>query len=174
VRSGNFAAAFSVTATGETGQARCFREGVLPKAAYYGAWYYIPAFASNINNWNLFYFQGGAPSALHGLWDVSLRSTEDAELFLQLFDHFAGTPRVIEGIPPVPIGSWFNVELYFERAADMTGRIELYQDGELIITLADLTTDDTDWGQWYVGNLAAALMPPESTVYVDDVTIRTR
>ena len=174
VRSGNFAAAFTLASDATGGaQVRCVREGVLPRAAYYGAWYYIPAFLENTGNWNLFHFQGGAPSALHGLWDVSVRSTPDGELFLQLFDFFAGTSRVAEGSPPVPLAAWFHIEMYFERAADMTGRIELYQDGELLLTLADLTTDDTDWGQWYVGNLADALMPPESTVYVDDVTIRT-
>jgi hypothetical protein len=32
-------------------------------------------------------------------------------------------------------------------------------------------TDPTDWGQWYVGNWADSLVPPASTVYVDDVTI---
>ena len=32
-------------------------------------------------------------------------------------------------------------------------------------------TDDSRWGQWFVGNYATALSPPSSTVYVDDVTI---
>ena len=35
-----------------------------------------------------------------------------------------------------------------------------------------LVTDNTDFGQWYVGNFADALTPPGSTLYVDDVTIR--
>ena len=41
----------------------------------------------------------------------------------------------------------------------------------MAVHLTGLVTDDTDWGQWYVGNLADALVPPASTVYVDDVTI---
>jgi hypothetical protein len=41
-----------------------------------------------------------------------------------------------------------------------------------VVDFANLITDDTDWGQWLVGNYAEALAPPESTVYVDDVTIR--
>jgi hypothetical protein len=34
-------------------------------------------------------------------------------------------------------------------------------------------TDPSNWGQWYVGNLATALAPSNSTIYVDDVTIGT-
>ena len=34
-----------------------------------------------------------------------------------------------------------------------------------------IVTDTTDFGQWYVGNYVHQLTPPESTLYVDDVTI---
>jgi hypothetical protein len=59
-----------------------------------------------------------------------------------------------------------------KRAADATGEVALYQDGELLIQATDLITDDSSWGQWYVGNLAQGLTPPDSTLYVDDVTLR--
>jgi len=48
----------------------------------------------------------------------------------------------------------------------------VYQDGVVALRLTRLITDDTDWGQWYVGNYARTLVPAKSTVYVDDVTIR--
>ena len=48
----------------------------------------------------------------------------------------------------------------------------LYQDGALLLEVTGIVTDDTDVAQWYVGNLAKALTPPDSTLYVDDVTIR--
>ena len=32
-------------------------------------------------------------------------------------------------------------------------------------------TDDSNFGQWYVGNYADGLEPADSTLYVDDVTI---
>jgi hypothetical protein len=41
----------------------------------------------------------------------------------------------------------------------------------LAADLTGIASDDTDWGQWYVGNLATSVLPPTSTVYVDDVTI---
>ena len=61
---------------------------------------------------------------------------------------------------------------YLKRAKDKTGEVALYQEGSQVVDFANLITDDTDWGQWLVGNYAGALAPPESTVYVDDVTIR--
>ena len=74
---------------------------------------------------------------------------------------------------PIPIGEWFHLELYLKRATDATGEIALYQDGELLIEATDLITDDSSFGQWYVGNYADGRTPADSTLYVDDVTIRS-
>lgn len=173
VHSGRFAAAFSVRSNNDGGsQVRCVRQGTFPAAAYYGAWYYVAAPATNTGLWNLFHFQGGVPGqTLHGLWDVSLNSLGDGGLHLALFDFLAGTTPDAGGIPPIPIGRWFHLEVYFKRASDTTGEIAMWQDEQLALRLQNLETDDTSWGQWYVGNLATALAPPDSTVYVDDVTI---
>lgn len=174
VHGGHQAAAFSVTSDpAQRGtQARCFREGALPRDALYGAWFYMPSLATNTGNWNLVHFQGGAPGALHGLWDISLRSADDGRLFVYLFDFLRGAFRVPNAAPEVPIGAWFHLEFRLRRAADATGEVALYQDGALLFERTAIATDDTDFGQWYVGNLADALTPPDSTLYVDDVTIR--
>jgi hypothetical protein len=173
VHGGGHAAAFFVTSDpAKRGtQARCFREGALPREAFYGAWFYLPSRATNTGNWNLVHFQGGAPSALHGLWDISLRSADDGRLFAYLYDFLRGAFRVPNAAPPVPIGSWFHLELRLRRAADATGEVALYQDGALLFERTAIATDDTDFGQWYVGNFADALTPSDSTIYVDDVSI---
>jgi hypothetical protein len=174
VRSGNYAAAFSVASDEPSAvQARCVREGVLPSAAYYGAWYFIPAFATNTSVWNLFHFQGRDASApmLHGLWDVSLVNAPNDGLRLVLFDFLNGVVRAARDTPPVPIGTWFHLQLYLKRSADRTGEVALYQDGIRVFAVENITTDDSDLGQWYVGNYADGLMPADSTLYVDDVTI---
>jgi hypothetical protein len=174
VHGGHHAAAYVVTSDpAKRGtQARCFREGALPVDAFYGAWFYVPSRATNTGNWNLVHFQGGAPGALHGLWDISLRSADDGRLFAYLFDSLRGISRVPNAAPDVPIGSWFHLELRLRRASDATGEVALYQDGVLLIERTGIATDDTDFGQWYVGNLADGLTPTNSTIYVDDVTIR--
>jgi hypothetical protein len=171
VRSGTSAAAFSVVATPNTSQTRCFLEGVLPRDAVYGAWFFVPALARNTGNWNLVYFQG-IPGPTSGLWDVSLRNTADGNLELYVFSH-RGEALPHESIP-VPIGRWFHVEFRLLRATDATGAVGLYQDGVPITEATGIVTDAYDVHQWYVGNLADALEPAESTIYVDDVTIRER
>jgi hypothetical protein len=175
VRTGSFAAAFEIGVGGATGshQARCVREGQLPKEAYYTAWYYLPESASEPNNWNLFHFQGGEPgSPLHGLWDVSLAELPSGALTSYVRDGLGTRVHEQQDPVPVPIGRWFQLEFYLKRAADATGEVALFQDGVEVIRVTGIRTDDTNFGQWYVGNLAAGLTPSRFTLYVDDVTVR--
>lgn len=178
VHSGNYAEAFTVNAreARNQSQVRCVRQGTLPDAAYYGAWYYLPASATTSGLWNLFHFQGGdTPTAmLHGLWDVSLVSGPGGKLNARVFNFLyvgPGGGGAATSAIAVPIGAWFHLEFFFRRAKDRTGDVALYQDGVRVVHFSNLVTDDSTWGQWYVGNLADVLSPPSSTVYVDDVTI---
>jgi hypothetical protein len=173
VHSGRKAAAFTVTADPSKAgrQARCFREGALPREARYGAWFYVPVLADNTGDWNLMHFQGGALGDLHSLWDVSMRRTSDGSQSLYLYQFSNGAVFTPSAAPDVPIGSWFHVEFHFLRAKDATGAIGLYQDGALIYEATGIVTDDTDFGQWYAGNYAHSLPVPQSTLYMDDVTI---
>jgi hypothetical protein len=173
VHSGRYAAAFFVESDADAGsQVRCVQQGTFPGAAYYGAWYYVPAPAHNAGLWNFLHYQGGSPSGQHGLWDVSLVSLSDGGLHTTLYAFLAGMVPDASAVPPIPIGRWFHIEVYFKRATDSTGELSMWQDGVLAAQLTGIQTDDTNWGQWYVGNLANALTPAPSTVFVDDVTIR--
>ncbi len=173
VHSGRSAAAFRITSGDmESYQTRCVRQGVLPRAAYYGVWYFVPALAQNSALWNLLHFQGGSPSGAHGLWDVSLVTRADGALEATVFDFLNGRTHRATNPRPIPIGEWFHFEFYLKRAADRTGEVALYQDGQLLLQVTNTITDDSEWGQWYLGNLATGLMPADSTLYVDDVTIR--
>jgi hypothetical protein len=172
-RSGRHAAAFTITADGLEAQSRCVREGILPISATYGAWFYLPRAPTGTDNWNLIHFQGATGAAFpHYLWDVSLRVGDDGSLHLYLRE-FLGTAGPLPDITvEAPVGAWFHVEFELVRAADATGRVLLRQDGQELFSASSIVTDDSEWGQWYVGNLASNLTPPESTVYVDDITLR--
>ncbi len=175
VRTGAFAAAFEIhtDVVSDSHQARCVREGALPEEAYYGAWYYIPSGFSRPDNWNLLHFQGGEPGTrLRGLWDVSLEDGPDGQPAAYVRDILHG--RVYSQDEPVamPTEQWVHLELYLKRSSEPTGEVVFYQDDVELIRITDIVTDNTPFGQWYVGNLAGALSPPDSTVYVDDVTIR--
>ncbi len=173
VHGGQHAAAFTVdTAVASPSQTRCLKQGVLPAAAYYGAWYYVPTQATSTGNWNLLHFQGADVADgtnAHGLWDVSLANASDGTLQTVVYDFLRS--RLLQTSTAVPVGAWFHLEVFLRRADDDTGEFTLRRDGQVTLDLTGLATDDSRWGQWFVGNYAAALSPPSSTVYVDDVTI---
>jgi hypothetical protein len=175
---GNKALALTVTPSDTMGrQARCVREGMLPTEAIYAAWFYVPALATNTGNWNLMHFQGSSVpgSNIEGWWDVSLANDGDGALIAQVLNYVgqpAPRPLVYKSPAEIPIARWFHLEFRWRRASDTSGEIELRQDGQQVVLKAGIATDDADWGQWYVGNLATALDQPDSTVYVDDVSIR--
>ena len=121
--------------------------------------------------WNLFLIQGDNGEEMERLWDVSLGNTDGGGQALFVFDHRGGEVLTgSEGIE-IPIGAWFHVEFRLLRSGDASGLVALRQDGVLLLETRR-PTDDTSWGQWYVGNLADGRSPPDSTVYVDDVSIR--
>jgi len=176
VREGTFAAAFTVSSDPNTPgtQARCARQGTFPISAYYGAWYYIPPVQIQSGSWNLFYFSSGdsysAPE--HGVWDVSLKQADAGTLELTVFDHLRRAYPTLNAASPIPIQTWFHLEVYYKRAADNTGEFAVYQDGQVVLDLTDIETDDGHWGQWYVGSYVDGLLSPATTtLYVDDVTI---
>jgi hypothetical protein len=172
----------------KSGQSRCIRQGNLPAAAYYSAWYYVPhlarlvqttdSTAPDFSGWNLFHFQGITTGENYPgenfHWDVSLVNKDSGALRLEVFSYqFPPSPPDQSNHPSIPIGAWFKIEMYLKRAADETGEVIVYQDDAVIFQLSNLVTDrsNSPFGQWYVGNLAKNLDPPESTVYVDDITI---
>jgi hypothetical protein len=175
VRTGRRAAAFSITTDTEKSgeQTRCVREGTLPEEAYYGAWFYLPRGTTDETNWNLIHFQGANEAdPLHNLWDVTVLITDGGNLVPWLRGFVEGGPA----IPPstdfeLPVDKWFSLHVKLRRSAEPNGEVALYLNGELVVERTDVVTDDTEWGQWYVGNLAGALTPAESTIYVDDVSI---
>lgn len=172
-RTGRVAAAFSITTEAATDgtQTRCVREGVLPQDAYYGAWFYVPSGNTSSGNWNLIHFRGHNGMLLRGLWDVSVSTTDTGALRPFVRDMLNGAVYTPEEPVELPRDAWFALHFRLVRASTPTGSVELYVNGQVAVERADIITDDSTWGQWYLGNLADALDPPQSTIYVDDVTI---
>lgn len=173
-RSGRTAAAFSINTDSGMSGTRCVREGTLPSDAIYGAWFLIPEAVETRANWNLMHFQGSEPGdPIQYRWDVSLGTGDDGEPYLYVLE-FPTRERFTPTVATmIPIGSWFHVEFRWRRAAEPDGRVTLFHDGATILDLSDIDASGYDWGQWYVGNLADDLVPANSTIYVDDVGIRS-
>jgi hypothetical protein len=179
VHSGTQAAAFDMNASSadRQRQTRCVRQGVFPTEAYYGAWYYVPSelTQSGAHDWNLFHFQGGMPmTLLHNLWDVSMDDSAGNGLEAFIYDDVNNEHYGQVDPRPVPTDRWVHLEFYWKRATDATGEVALFQDGEEIIRRSGIPTDDSAFGEWYVGNYTPDLTEASATVtvYVDDVTVR--
>jgi len=173
VHTGQYAVEISLvtgTDAGPQPQGRCVRQGVLPVEAYYGAWFLIPKAATQWGLWNLFNFRTRPPNP--NLWDVHLDITT-GRLRLYVYSRFLPNDGRSPLSSPVPIGRWFHVVFHWKRAKDASGAVALYMDDQEVFESTNLATDDSDWGQWYAGNLASEMEPPECTVYMDDVTIRS-
>ena len=160
-----------------TRRAACAR-GVLPQEAYYGAWYYVADSRHDRTDdslWNLWHFQGGDVST-KGLWDISLVKRRNGELELLVFDFLKGVVRKQSRAKPItiPIGSWFHIQFYLKRAADATGAIRLYQDNQLLFEATASSRTIPAGVNGTSATSASSLTPPDSTLYVDDVTIDTQ
>ena len=173
---GRFAAEYKVVG-GKADQTRCVREGVLPASAYYGAWYFIPEALKEAKGWNLWHFQGRDDDSepFRDLWDVTLvKGAQAGDWELIVFDPLAPPNKGVYRGPahrPIPIGSWFHIELFLKRAASTTGEVRLYQDGVLLIEQANLRSDASKFSRWFVGNWAVEATPANSSLFVDDVSI---
>jgi hypothetical protein len=112
VHSGTSAAAFHIAGDPALDglQARCARQGTLPAAAYYGAWFFIPDTVTATDNWNLFHFDGDTADVAHGLWDVTLEVGPDGNLRAYAFDFLRMLPRRPTEPATVPVGAWFHLE----------------------------------------------------------------
>jgi hypothetical protein len=175
VHSGHFAAAYTTNSDPNAlgTQARCVRQGTFPASAYYGAWFYIPSTRIESGIWNLMHISGNdSPSGpARGLWDVSLAQLDDGQLRVTVWNFIAQSSPNLSLAPAVPIDTWFHLEFYLKRASDATGEVALYQDDQMVLQLTGLVTDDSSWGQWYVGSYATGLSPAKTTMYVDDVSL---
>ena len=180
---GNYSANLTVFAPADTtqGNASFAREGNLPIAAYYSAWYYLPRSVTVGVYWVIMKFRlrnvVDDPSSEGELFDVNLKSLNDGGMSLRLYVHqgFGGGDWPLDVVDPVvPVGDWFQLEAFYRVASDNSGRLTLWLDGKQILDKIG-PTGPTPWAAWDVASVADVLSPETATLYVDDCAIsRTR
>ena len=73
----------------------------------------------------------------------------------------------------IPVGRWWQLEVYVVKAPDATGRVTVWQDGVQVIDAPNVPTTYSDDFQWSVDSYSRALDPSRATIYVDDAAIST-
>jgi hypothetical protein len=174
---GRYAGLMTLSPTaGMTSSNYLFRNAPSPKAAYYSAWFYVPS-SVTVGTWlSLSHFRGSQTAGgetLSAIWDVNLYPRGDGSLAAQLFD-YNRQQNWRQTFPlPVPFDTWVQFEVYFLKATDPTGKIQVWQDGTLIFERDGLATVTNDSFQWDAGGACDALTSSPATVYVDDAAIST-
>jgi hypothetical protein len=177
--SGRYAGLLTLAPTaGMTSTNYLFRDAPSPAAAYYSAWFYVPSTVT-VGTWlSLTHFRGsttGDGNNLSAIWDVNLYPRTDGSLAAQLFDYSTQqNSRQPNVVPlPFPFDTWVQFEVYFVKAIGPTGRIQVWQDGTLILERDAVATVTNDWLQWDAGGACDALTSSPATVYIDDAAIST-
>ncbi|MDP9037434.1 MAG: polysaccharide lyase [Myxococcota bacterium] len=115
----------------------------------------------------------GAPSFAE-LFDVRLRYQPSGATTLVLFDHRPAyrEESMPSPVPVVPIGRWFQLELFYRNAGDGSGHLSIWLEGTLVYDVArPMNTSPTIY--FSVGSLIEDGTPAE--LFIDDVAIsRTR
>jgi len=171
-RSGAYALEATLESIGDVlPQAVMFRTGDMLEG-FYSAWYFLDQ-NYDADFWVIMNFQGDRPwqgQATNDRFDIDLsKSPDDGRLHLEL-DEFGGS-SVLAPIP-VPIGTWFQIEVFYRSTPDENGRLVVWQDGELAFDTGERPTAPSSIVGFGVGVAAWRVEPLPATLWIDDVEIR--
>ncbi len=138
--------------------------------AFYSAWFYLAEAHTPTDWWSIFLFKAGKERAQSiDLWSVNLTLRDDGQLTLAVFDHASNTMIPSPAPPLVEVGKWFQLEAFLQASSGQPSQVIYYLDGIEFLTLDDATpAPDGELLYWVIGNGGNNLVPPITTVYIDD------
>jgi hypothetical protein len=147
-----------------------------PGPAFYGAWYFIEQ-DHTFEWWTTMLFKAQTDAAdidtSYNLWDIDQYRGNTDYTTWAVYDHLRTENRYSDSAPALPIGRWFHIEAYFAYQEGEQTELELWLDGVSFLHLTDLDPTPEDPLFWALGNGASQLVPSQSTIFIDDVTIST-
>ena len=180
--SGIYSAKLYIEARGRsdlpTSGARLFRwrEPQEHSELFYSVWYYFPRrYQPNGTPswWNIFQWKSKHhdASVSDPFFTLNVGSRPDGSMYLYLYDQKA-IRTITQTVKDIPEARWFRVEAFYRCEADQSGRIDLWQDGTAILTIAGAQTRYLDGDcEWSVNNYTDSLESGSATIYVDDAAI---
>jgi hypothetical protein len=173
--SGKYSVKLSNAAVSDYETTRLWRQDDYPEEAYYSAWYYLPQAYLTTNDWTIMQIRApvpGDPTVLSLFMDVDIRSLPGGDMILTVFDHRPQYLRATTPDPavPIPVGSWFQIVVYFRNVADDTGRFTLWQDGQLLYDLRR-PSGFNQIVYFTPCSVSENLSPASSVIYVDDAAV---
>lgn len=170
-----------VPTLGMTSISYLYRQQPSPPAAYYSAWFYVPGnIAVPVGAYlSLVHFRGSKTpdgTELYAAWDINLYTQANGLLAAQLYD-FKDTDT--QQSPPViafPTDEWVQLEVFLSKAVPTdagtpTGKIAVWQNGQLILERQGVSTVMNDFLEWNVGGTSNSISPIPASIYLDDAAI---
>lgn len=155
--------------------AALWRQDNFPQTAYYSAWYYLPQSYKTSTDWTIMQFRypPNGDAGTNGLLvDVDLRSLANGDMILDIFDHrmqYLRSPTA-EPALPVPIGAWFQIEVFYNDVGDDSGRFTLWLNGQLNYDIhRPFGPSSTTY--WSPCSSTEGITPTPSDLYVDDAAV---
>jgi hypothetical protein len=172
-RSGRYAVKLTITeANGQVQASRLFRYRENPADAFYSAWFCFPERYEPGAWWNIFQFKSAHDGGNDPTWVLNISNRPDGSMFVFLYD-WIGNRSYGQNLLDIQVGEWVHLEARLLRSTKNGGRIAVWQDGQLLIDVNRVTTSIDDNIQWSVNNYTGQIVPPDSTIYVDDAVIST-
>jgi hypothetical protein len=166
--SGRFALV-STTPASTGAAAQVSRKSAAPPDGYYGAWFYVPAFARPAVYWVFFSFHSGANVPL---WDLKLAATDAGTMTLQLFHPDTGDVTPLRDVT-VPIGRWFQVQAYYRATGDPADVLRFWLEDELVFEVTGPDAPGAAGVLWILGTITDGLAPGPVALSIDDAFIAT-
>lgn len=166
----------NTAARGEPSQGVRLYRRIEEGGAYYSAWFRLEDAHTVTDWWSIFLFHARDDSLSLdndvSLWDVRVVDTPAGDMALQFFDHdlmlgsLAGRTGIIEA------GEWFEIRAYLDYRPPSGTRLAIWLNQTLLFDMKELHTAVQNNVFWSIGNGAARLDPPDSTLNMDDAAIR--
>jgi hypothetical protein len=174
--SGSHSVKLTNGAIGEVRAARLWRQDDFPSGAFYSVWYYLPRAYQTKVEWIIQQFRTPTddPAVISQFLDVSMRSLPGGELILTIYDHRPQYLRLPTADPAVlvPVGRWFQVQVFFRNAPDATGRFTLWLDGKLNYDIVGRPmAPSISTVYWTPCSITSDTSPTQSEIYVDDAAV---
>ncbi|HEX3776419.1 MAG TPA: heparin lyase I family protein [Polyangiaceae bacterium] len=173
--SGRFSLELSDLGTSDTDGPGVHRDLETAPDAYYSAWFYLPQAYVTRSKWTIEQFlnQASTNPVVYGHdFELALRALPGGQLILFVFSHDPAYLQPPLSDPPalVPIGEWFQVEVFFRARSDESGELLVWLDDRLVYDIEDRRTLGPGDLVWTLSSVAEDVTPTP-TLYVDDAAI---
>ena len=171
-RSGNYSAKLTWFGPGDSAT-RLFRwcEPQRNTELYYSAWFFFPRTYRPGLYWNIFQWKSKTSSVNDPFFILNIANRTDGNMYFYLYDWQRRASNAQTKVN-VPVGRWFQVEAYYRCAADNTGRVIFWQDGQLLFDVTNLSTRYGNGDcQWSLNSYSDSITPGPASYYIDDVSI---